>query len=181
MRRTIASSSLVLAFSLYILFGLPDPETNAAAQAPQPKPVSARAPIPVIALTPIPTPVSPPSAQSKKKTVSAAVPPPKPQPIPAPKSAGQYKDGSYIGPAVDAFYGAVQVKAVVQNGRLANVQFLQYPQDQQTSASVSGGAIPILVSEAIRAQNANVDVVSGATQISEAFRISLANALAAAH
>src|SRR5438105_2242359 len=88
-------------------------------------------------------------------------------------SAALYKDGSYTGPATDAFYGTVQVKAVVKSGRLADVQFLQYPNDRAHSLEVSNQSMPILTQEAITAQSAEVDTVSGATQTSDAFKTSL--------
>lgn len=108
--------------------------------------------------------------------------PPAPTTAPSPMTAqvktnGQYKDGSYTGPQVNAFWGMVQVKAVVQNGKLANVQVLQYPSDRRTSVRINSIALPDLQSEAIQAQNANVDMISGATLTSQAFIQSLQAAL----
>jgi uncharacterized protein with FMN-binding domain len=93
----------------------------------------------------------------------------------APK--GQYKDGSYTGNATDAFFGIVQVKAVIKGGKLVDVQFLQYPNDVPNTIAISERSIPILKQEAIRIQGANVDIISGATQTTEGFQISLASAL----
>jgi uncharacterized protein with FMN-binding domain len=94
--------------------------------------------------------------------------------------AGAYKDGSYTGIDADAYFGKVQVKAVIQNGKLTDVQFLDYPSDRTTSKRISEQAMPVLKSEAIRAQSAQVDVVSGATQTSQGFMQSLADALSQA-
>lgn len=88
-----------------------------------------------------------------------------------------YTDGSYIGTAADAYYGIVQVKAIVRDGQLIDVQFLQYPNERDNSRLISKRAIPLLTQEAIQAQNAEVDGVSGATQTSAAFKESLASAL----
>lgn len=110
-------------------------------------------------------------------------PAPTPTPIPTPAPAAQtglYKDGSYTGSVADAYFGKLQVKAVVQNRKLSDVQILQYPSDQGTSRRINNNALPQLVREALGAQNANVNVVSGATQSSEAFQQSLAAALAQA-
>lgn len=90
---------------------------------------------------------------------------------------GQYKDGTYTGDVVDAFYGNVQVKAIVVGGKLTDVQFLDYPQDRHTSVEINTQAMPQLKSEAITAQSANVDIVSGATQTSRGFIQSLQSAL----
>ena len=97
-------------------------------------------------------------------------------PAPA-QPVGQYKNGTYTGPEVDAFYGLVKVQAVVQNGKLANVQFLEYPNDRRTSVRINSVAVPYLQSEAVQAQGTNVDFISGATLTSEAFVESLQAAL----
>jgi len=60
------------------------------------------------------------------------------------------------------------------------VQFLQYPSDRNTSIRINSRAMPILKQEAISAQNANVNIVSGATDSSQAFQQSLASALSQA-
>jgi uncharacterized protein with FMN-binding domain len=91
-----------------------------------------------------------------------------------------YADGTYTGAAENAYYGTVQVQAVVKNGALANVTFLQYPNDRSTSRMISNKSMPILTQETLQIQNAQVDGVSGATQTSDAFKQSLASALAQA-
>lgn len=105
---------------------------------------------------------------------SAVIPPTGTQTISA------YTNGAYAGNAVDAYYGTVQVKAIVQNGKLADVQFLQYPNERSTSRYINDQAMPLLMQEAIVAQSAQVDGVSGATFTSQAFQESLASALALA-
>ncbi len=91
-----------------------------------------------------------------------------------------YKNGTYTGPSIDAFYGPVEVQATVQNGKLASVQFLQYPNDRMTSVQINTIAMPYLQQEAIQTQSANVDIISGATLTSEGFMMSLQAALASA-
>jgi uncharacterized protein with FMN-binding domain len=100
--------------------------------------------------------------------------------VPTAVPAGLYKDGTYTGPTVDAFYGYVQVQVVIQNGKIANVQFLQFPSDRRTSQRINSVAVPYLTQEAVQAQNANVDIVSGATLTSEGFIQSLQSALSTA-
>jgi uncharacterized protein with FMN-binding domain len=100
---------------------------------------------------------------------------------PAPKQlAGAYRNGQYTGSVADAFYGNVQVKAIITNGNISNVQFLQYPSDRRTSQMINSQAMPYLTQEAIQAQSANVNGVSGATQTSRAFIESLTSALSQA-
>jgi uncharacterized protein with FMN-binding domain len=80
----------------------------------------------------------------------------------------------------DAQWGVVQVQVVIQNGKIINVQFLQYPNERNRSVEINSYADPILVNEAIQAQSAKVDIVSGATDTSQAFIQSLSNALSQA-
>lgn len=91
--------------------------------------------------------------------------------------SGKYKDGVYTGPSVNAYYGLVQVQATVQSGKLANVQFLAFPNDRRTSQQINGIVMPYLQQEALQAQSAHVNIISGATLTSEAFAQSLNGAL----
>ena len=93
---------------------------------------------------------------------------------------GMYKDGTYIGSTEDVFYGDIQVRATIQRGRIVDIEFLNYPADRATSVQINEAMMPILRQEAITAQSADVDIVSGATDSSKGFRRSLANALAQA-
>jgi uncharacterized protein with FMN-binding domain len=95
-------------------------------------------------------------------------------------TTGQYKNGSYTGAEADAQWGLVQVKITIQNGKLTNVQFLEYPNHRDRSVEINNYAMPQLTSEAISAQSAQVDVISGATDTSEAFIQSLGDALSQA-
>lgn len=98
----------------------------------------------------------------------------------SPASSSQrkkYKDGSYTGVSADAFYGYIQVKAAIQDGSLADVQFLSYPNDHPNSVSINQQAMPLLKQEAINAQSSQVDIVSGATDTAYAFIESLKSAL----
>lgn len=100
-----------------------------------------------------------------------------PQSIP---NGVMFKNGDYTGTIENVYYGNVQIKAVISNNQLSDVIFLQYPKDKDNSVKISQRAMPILRSEAIKSQSANVDIVSGATETSSGFRKSLGNALAQA-
>lgn len=88
-----------------------------------------------------------------------------------------YKDGTYTGSVGDAFYGNIQVKAVISGGKITDVIFLQYPNDRANSVRINTQAMPYLKQEAIAAQSANVNIISGATDSSMAFIQSLSDAL----
>ncbi len=119
---------------------------------------------------------SPDTSMQLKQTpiISGNTPPP--QPIAA-MSNSKYKDGTYTGNVADAFYGNIQVNAVISGGKIVDVVFLQYPNDRSTSIEINSQAMPILKQEAITSQSANVDGVSGATASSQAFIESLGTAL----
>jgi len=130
-----------------------------------------------------PPPTAAPAPPATKPLVPTAAPPPATEPptaTSAPIARGGYKDGEYSGPVTDAYYGQVQVKAVIQAGKIADVLFLQYPNDRRTSIRINTIAMPYLITEALQAQSAQVDVISGATLTSQAFAESLQSALATA-
>ncbi len=88
-----------------------------------------------------------------------------------------YKDGTYTGSAADAYYGTVDVSVAIAGGEITDVTFLQYPDSHDTSVMINQQAMPYLKQEAIQAQSAHVQIVSGATFTSEAFIQSLSSAL----
>ncbi len=104
---------------------------------------------------------------------------------PTPSSSSTtYKDGTYTGNTVqaDRGYGPIQVKAVISGGKLTDVIFLQMPGEGfGHTQEVTDFAKPLLKQEAIAVQSSQVDIVSGATQDTEAFQKSLASALAQAN
>ena len=100
-----------------------------------------------------------------------------PTDVPTAAAASAWRDGTYTGPVADAFYGPLQVQAVIETGRLADVKVVRYPDDRPESIQVNEHSNPLLRAEALSAQSAAVDIVSGATQSSEAFQTSLAAAL----
>lgn len=101
-------------------------------------------------------------------------------PQPTTKPARQFKDGTFTGSVADAYYGNIQVSGVFTNGSLTDVTFLQYPNDRDRSIQINQYAMPVLRQEAIVAQNANVDIVSGATDSSQAFIQSMTSVLSQA-
>ena len=84
---------------------------------------------------------------------------------------------TYTGTAVQTRYGAVQVQVTISNGTITDVTTLQAPSSDQHSSSLSAAATPILASEALAAQSATIDTVSGATYTSRGYVASLQSAL----
>lgn len=124
---------------------------------------------PVLAVVDVPLPRLRPEYRVTRASATRAV-------VTVAAGAG-YADGTYTGPTVDAYYGLVQVQAIVQSGRLAAIKVLRYPSDRRTSLFINRQALPMLRDEVIRAQSAKVDIISGATLTSKAFIRSLDAAL----
>lgn len=97
-----------------------------------------------------------------------------------PTTTASYKDGQYTGSVANAYYGNVQVAAVISGGKISNVKFLQAPNDNPNSAYINSVAKPYLQQEAIKAQSSNVSIITGATYTSQAFVQSLMSALSQA-
>ena len=116
---------------------------------------------------------------SQDQTAPGAQAPGAAAPTAPPQAANgsPYRNGTFTGASANAFYGEVQVQVVISKRRISSITLLNYPSDRRTSARINSFAIPYLQSEAIQAQSANVDIISGATLTSEAFMLSLQSAL----
>jgi uncharacterized protein with FMN-binding domain len=78
-------------------------------------------------------------------------------------------------------YGPVQVQIRVRGSRIVSIDNLALPFDRNRSQEISSIAGPLLRSEALQAQSARIDVVSGATYTSDGYAQSLQSALDRAH
>ena len=122
------------------------------------------------------TPSSTPTTAGPNSTPTTTPPTGNPPGAATSTAVGQYEDGTYTGSVADAFYGKLQVIVTIQGGAITDVTFPQAPSGGHSS-DVSAFALPALAQEAITAQSANVNIVSGATQDSQAFQQSMASAL----
>jgi uncharacterized protein with FMN-binding domain len=91
------------------------------------------------------------------------------------------QDGSWPGSAVYTEYGFVELKITVANKKITDVITVDYPQDRAESRETSGNAVKKLRTEALSAQSANINSVSGATETSAAYKRSLQAAINTAH
>src|SRR5579883_845941 len=96
-------------------------------------------------------PAAPTNPPAPAPTSTTALPTPTPRP--AQPVSGKFKDGTYTGTVADAQWGYVQVQAVISQGRLTSVRFLEYPSDRSRSVFINRIADPELISEAIQAQS----------------------------
>lgn len=157
MRKFLLSGGVITVFVLYALHLKSGDEASANVIAPN-----------------LTTPSVNPTEVSISTPVAGSTPP---TPTATAVSNGRYKNGTYTGSVADAFYGNIQVQAVISGGRITDVIFLQYPNDRSTSIYINSQAMPYLKQEAIQAQSANVAGVSGASATSQAFIESLQSAL----
>jgi uncharacterized protein with FMN-binding domain len=95
---------------------------------------------------------------------------------PATGTASSTGTETLTGAAVQSRYGTTQVQVTITNGRVTAVAAVQLPSGGR-SGMISQYVEPILSSEALTAQSANIDIVSGATYTSEAYAQSLQSAL----
>ena len=96
---------------------------------------------------------------------------------PGQAQATSLKNGQYTGPVEQIPFGNVQVQVTVQGGKVVDVQALQLPTAHARSQQIGQYASPILRQEALQAQSAQINLVSGATYTSEAYAQSLQGAL----
>lgn len=87
----------------------------------------------------------------------------------------------YTGDATQTQWGVVQVQITVTNGKVTASEAIQHPTGNGHSDQINAYAVPTLNSEAVAAQSANIDSVSGATVTSQGYTTSLQSALDAAN
>ncbi|MEO7068914.1 MAG: FMN-binding protein [Nostocoides sp.] len=123
-----------------------------------------------------PTPTTSRSSRPPRPSVkptSAAPPPTRTAPAVVPHVID--------GPLVQTEYGNVQVAVDYTGRHITDVVALHLTDSSGTSVDISAAAAPQLRREALAAQSAHIDLVSGATFTSEAYVQSLQAALDAAH
>ncbi|MFF0853472.1 FMN-binding protein [Streptomyces sp. NPDC003280] len=109
-------------------------------------------------------------------------------PAPTPTSSGSgASPGSTKAPAtgtrtvtgdtVQTRWGPVQVRVTIRSGRLTDVTAVTYPTENPRDQEINSYAIPQLRREALAAQSADIDMVSGATYTSTGYKQSLQSAL----
>ncbi|MEY9838073.1 FMN-binding protein [Streptacidiphilus sp. EB103A] len=104
---------------------------------------------------------SPPSTSAGSKQTTAA--------------AAQAR--TITGTTVQTQYGPVQVQITVSGKRLTGTTLVQYPNSSGRSIQLAASSLPVLTKEAVAAQSAKIDAVSGASYTSAGYKKSLQSAL----
>lgn len=139
---------------------------------------------PVISLktsSPGPTKASVNKPKPKPTPKKTQTPKPKPKPTkttkPTPSSTPTPQSISYTGSVAQAgWYGPVQVRISVKDGRMISITKLSGPVGGR-STLISNYSFPYLIQDALSSQSSNVATISGASYTSQAFRESLASAM----
>lgn len=74
-------------------------------------------------------------------------------------------------------YGVVQVQITVANGKITSSKVLQVPWNDRHDQMINSSAVPVYNEEAVAAQSAGIDVVSGATVTWQGYTQSLQSAI----
>ncbi|MDQ0814417.1 uncharacterized protein with FMN-binding domain [Streptomyces sp. B3I7] len=74
-------------------------------------------------------------------------------------------------------WGPVQVEVTVAGGKVTEVTAVEYPTENPRDQQINSYALPRLRTEALAAQSADIDTVSGATYTSDGYKQSLQSAL----
>ncbi|MFC5094472.1 FMN-binding protein [Amycolatopsis plumensis] len=161
MKKTIFVVALSIAGFISVWRFEPGPahNTSAVAQAPPPAPV-----------TSTPATSAPPSTSDTSPS-SATSPAPSTSEVPATRDTTN-EPVTTQGSAESSRYGTVQVQVTFTGSRIAVITLLQAPDGGRSLT-----ALPKLQEEAIKAQSADIDTVTGATETSESYKTSLQAAI----
>jgi uncharacterized protein with FMN-binding domain len=84
---------------------------------------------------------------------------------------------TFTGAVDNTAYGPMQVAITVSGGKITKVNVVQQTNTGSESQQIDSGALPKLTSEALAAQSAKIDAVSGASYTSAGYVQSLQSAI----
>ena len=155
---------MATALGLVLLFSFKTPDA----------PTDSSLPLAVAHGTPAPVATAPPGGRTTSPPRATGPGSSPPAPSAQPPTGGNHQvDGDVI----PTQFGDIQVRVVESGGKIVDVKALQLPSDRRRSAEISQYSEPILHDEALQAQSAQIDTVSGATYTSGAYRESLQSAI----
>jgi uncharacterized protein with FMN-binding domain len=126
-------------------------------------------------------PTNPASPSASPSATASPLVSPSAAPTPPPSPSPTGLNGTFTGSDFPNRYGDVQVRVVISGGRITDVQAVVLPTDRAESAYISQQVGPWLRTEALQAQSATIDIISGATYTSQSYTQSLESALQQAH
>lgn len=100
-----------------------------------------------------------------------------PSRTPASANTGSTGTRTVTGDSVQTRWGPVQVRVTLKNGEITDVTAVASPTGNPRDEEINAYAIPQLRREALAAQSARIDSVSGASYTSDGYKRSLQSAL----
>ncbi|RPA55918.1 FMN-binding protein [Aerococcus agrisoli] len=88
-----------------------------------------------------------------------------------------YTDGTYTSETVATPHGQMQLQVTISGGQISDITTLIYPDGEHESESINSQALPTYIDEALAAQSADIQQISGATETYDGFTESLQDAL----
>ena len=85
--------------------------------------------------------------------------------------------GTYTGDSVQTRWGPVQVEITVEDGKIVSSDAVVYPQENHRDIEINSYAVPVYNEEAVDAQSADIDAISGATVTWQGYTQSLQSAI----
>ena len=149
--------------------------TTPPAGAPPSPQGSTTQPVPVSAPTTAAPSPGPASSVTAANAAPGGAPATTSPPPPAPTTTVGTR--SFTGTQVSYQYGVLQLQITDQGGHITNVTEVVDQAADSRSAEINSRAIPTLNQEALQAQSANIQAVSGATYTSDAYVQSLQSAI----
>jgi uncharacterized protein with FMN-binding domain len=132
----------------------------------------------VVPSTTVPASAAPPSNGTTTTTTTPSSEGTSPATTPTTAApATSTRTRTLTGDAADNEYGTVQVQVTLTGNQITDIVALQMPDSHRRSVEISQAAEPILRQEALQAQSAQIDLVSGATFTSQSYAQSLQAAL----
>ncbi len=174
----LVALSAAAILSVYVA-GYARTESAAAQLATPPAKVSPASPVttngsaaasPVATSSPTAASVVAAINQSASPSVPTAAPTASPTAAPSPTAVSGYKNGTYTGVG-SSRHGGIQVQVTIQNGRIAAAKITG------ASTRYPASVISSLPGTVVAQQSTNVDIVSGATDSSNAYLDAVDSAL----
>ena len=100
-----------------------------------------------------------------------------PTSVPTTPANSGTKSKVVTGDAADTRYGPVQLQVTFSGKKITSINVLQYPTESFRDQEINTYALPLLNQEAMAAQSAHIDVISGATYTSDGYAQSLQSAI----
>jgi len=165
---TVISLILLLSFKTHSL----TTSSNAAVPPAVTTPSSAAPSDSSGSTAPSTTPSTAPSAGTSAAPSTGASPTPAKT-----KTSTSTASRTVQGDAIDTRYGPVQVAVSLTGSKITAINILQVPNQERRDIEINNYAVPVLNQEALQAQSAKIDMVSGATYTSVGYLQSLQSAL----